>query len=163
MVEWLLYGCNAGRPFHLSCQSFFFFLVNLAYLKLHVLGVPTRDWLDFVVVIVGALPLGHQVDVVEECSKVLRRFLHVIAWLTKRWISCFRNMQHTRNIRRQTLNNNKKIYKIFATAKQWNNLIITMLIIVLVLIIIIQQEEENHSDLYSYILYMYKGIMYRDG
>lgn len=95
MVEWLLYGCNAGRPFHLSCQSFFFFFLNLAYLKLHVLGVPTRDWLDFVVVIVGALPLGHHVDVVvEECSKVLRRFLHVIAWLTKRWISCFRNMQH---------------------------------------------------------------------
>lgn len=161
MVEWLLYGCNAGRPFHLSCQSFFFVL-NLSYLKLHVLGVPTRDWLDFVVVIVGALPLGHHVDVVvEECSKVLRRFLHVIAWLTKRWISCFRNMQHTRNIRRQTLNN-KKIYKMFATAKQWNNLIITMLIIVLI-IIIQQEEEENHSDLYSYILYMYKGIMYRDG
>lgn len=128
---------------------FFFLFLNLAYLKLHVLGVQTRGGLDFVVVIVGALPLGHHVDVVEECSKVLRRFLHVIAWLTKRWISCFRNMQHTRNIRRQTLNN-KKIYKIFATAKQWNNLIITILIIVIIII----QQEENHSDLYSYILYV---------
>lgn len=153
-VVWM--QCRQTLPFKLPI---FFF--NLAYLKLHVLGVLTRVWLEFVVVIVGALPLGHHVDVVEECSKVLRRFLHVIAWLTKRWISCFRNMQHTRNIRRQTLNN-KKIYKMFATAKQWNNLIITMLIIVLI-IIIIQQEEENHSDLYSYILYMYKGIMYRDG
>lgn len=150
MVEWRLYGCNAGRPFHLSFQNFF---LNLAYLKLHVLGVPTRDWLDFVFVIVGALPLGHHVDVVEECSKVLRRFLHVIAWLTKRWISCFRNMQHTRNIRTDKPSTTTKIYKIFATAKQWNNLIITMLIIVLI-IIIIQQEEENHSDLYSYILYV---------
>lgn len=73
-VVWM--QCRQTLPFRLPI----FFFLNLAYLKLHVLGVETRDWLDFVVVIVGALPLGHHVDVVvEECSKVLRRFLHVIA------------------------------------------------------------------------------------